>query len=682
MKILATGLALAAAVVLGIGAFAMLNLRALIGAHHDRLVARVARIVGRPLTVAEIVPSWWPLGIRLRGVTVGEDPGFGVEPFLTADGVVMGVRAWPLVRGRIEAAGVTLEAPRLRLVRDTNGNWNVETLGSPPPEKDGEGRSKSKERRVAFRVPFEWIVGVALSRVSDGTVTVEDRRRAALVPLVFRHVTIQATDVRLGATARMHAEASLFAPDARDVRLDVRADALGETDLEHASFAATLEVSDADLSALSDGLGRERVASGKLRRIAIEAGGTLERLRATLAIEAVDPALRAGAFPLGALQPLTLRADVARAHDAITIEDVRATIGTLAVHATGDARLDPARVALVVTSEREGHAELVLDRGTFTLREIAGNVAFEKDGVSFDPLAVQMDDVPLSLRGWVTGVEPLVLDLRIEGRPFGGTVAADVAVDATGGARAHVETAAVDLGAVATRFVPEIAGKIEGRMSGAAVVTGRLAAGSLAPGSLGGSGSVAVTNGRLRDVNLADRVVDEVEDLPFVPTLVSPETRARYAELFGSRDTVVESATVPFTLARGRVTTDRAVLVNPAYQITGDGWIDEGRALRFHGTVLLGASVSRTLRDDVRAAKYLATDDGRIGLPFVARGRLDAIRVEPDGKRLRSAGLEALLGTPGADAALPGAESKKKDRRRDEPLEDQVIERLQRLLRP
>ena len=60
--------------------------------------------------------------------------------------------------------------------------------------------------------------------------------------------------------------------------------------------------------------------------------------------------------------------------------------------------------------------------------------------------------------------------------------------------------------------------------------------------------------------------------------------------------------------------------------------------------MLLGASISRTLREDVHAAKYLAADDGRIELPFVARGRLGDVRVEPDGKRLRARGLEALLG--------------------------------------
>lgn len=681
MKVLAAGVAIVAAVVVGLVAFAMLNLRALIGAQHERLVARVEAIVGRPLSVGEIVPSWWPLGIRLRDVTIGEDPAFGTAPFLSADGVVMGVRAWPLVRARIEAAGVTLESPRLSLVRDAGGRWNVESLGGPPSEKSRDGGGKDKEPRLAFRVPFEWVVGVALSRVNDGTVTIEDRRRDALAPLVFRHVTMRATDVRLGATARMHLEASLFADETRDVRFDVRADALGETDLEHAPFAATLEVVDADLSALSDRLGRKHVASGRVRRVAIAAEGTLQQLHATIDLDAVDPALRAGVFPLGALQPITVHAALQRTRDAITIDDLRATVGTLALHATGDATPEPVRVALAVTSERDGRAELALDRGTVVLRAVEGKVAFERDGVSFAPLAVQIDDVPLSLRGWVTGVEPPALDLRIEGRPFGGTFAADVAVDAAGSVRGRVEAAAVDLSAAAARFAPEVAGKIEGRAGGAAVLSGRVVAGTVAPGSLAGSGSVEVTNGRLREVNLADLVVDEVQRLPFVPTLVSGETRARYAELFGNPDTVVESATVPFTIGRGRVATERAVLVNPAYQITGDGWIDEARALRFHGTVLLGASVSRTLRDDVRAAKYLATDDGRIALPFVARGRLGAVRVEPDGKRLRARGLDALLGPAGEGRAAPSADAKK-ERRRDEPLEEQVIERLEKLLRP
>ena len=210
----------------------------------------------------------------------------------------------------------------------------------------------------------------------------------------------------------------------------------------------------------------------------------------------------------------------------------------------------------------------------------------------------------------------------------------------------------------------------------------RLADGALVAGSLAGSGTLTLHGGRLRDVNLPDLVVEQIESLPFMPQLVSARTRSRYADLFASRDTVIESARVPFTIGHSRLSTEQATLDNPAYQITGKGWIDEARELRFHGTVLLGAAVSRTLRDDVRAAKYLAADDGRITLPFVARGRLGKVRVEPDAGRLRSRGLTALLGQSPGESGPASGDHARSDRRREAPLPDQVIERLERMLRP
>jgi hypothetical protein len=291
--------------------------------------------------------------------------------------------------------------------------------------------------------------------------------------------------------------------------------------------------------------------------------------------------------------------------------------------------------------------------------------------------------MPLEARGWVTGVDPLALDLRLDGRPFDGTFAADVALEASGAARAHVEAGAIDLAPAVKRLAPALAGRVEGRAGGAAALTMRVARGRVVPGSIAGNGSLTVARGRLRDVNLPDLVVEQIERIPLMPQLVSTRTRSRYAELFAGRDTVVESATVPFTLGHGRLTTADATLVNPAYQITGSGWIAAVDQLRVHGTVVLGASVSRTLRDDVPAVKYLVSEDGRVALPFVARGKSGRVWVEPDAKRLRTLGVTALLGAPAPDAERAPQDRRHRDRRREEePLEDKVIERLERLLHP
>ncbi len=678
MKVLAWMVGVVTVAVAALVAFAMLNLRALIGAHQDELVARVGRLVGRPVAVGSVVPSWWPLGIRLGNVTVGEDPAFGATPFLVAHGVVLGIRLRPLVSGRIEASGIHLDRPRLLLVRDDAGRWNVESLGvSAKPEA---ARAGAKDQRRGFRVPLEWIVGVALSQVVDGELVIEDRRRAA-PPIVLRHVDLRATDVHLGATAHVRVEAALFAAAAPDLRLDLRIRELGQHDPQHAPFTGRLALTDADLGTLAGWLGRAGDAHGRVRTLTIDAAGPLVQGRADVVLDAVDPTLAVAGIPIGRTQPLAVTATIGRALDRVSLSDVRATLGTLALRAHGDATLDPWRVALSVTSDAEGTASLVLDRTTLAIGALDGELALDRDGLALQPLRLRVDDAPLEVRGWVTDGAPATLELHVEGRPFDGTMTAEVALDGAGNARARVEAVGVDLAAALPRFAPELDRRVEGRASGGAVLTGQVADGRLVTGSVAGSGAITVEGGRLRDVNLPDLVVEEIERVPLMPELVSARTRARYAELFGSRDTIVDSADVPFTVARGRFASDRAVLVNPAYQISGKGWIDATEELRFTGTVLLGAAVSRTLRDDVRAAKYLAADDGRISLPFVARGRLGRVRVEPDGKRLRERGLTALLGDL-PDARDVPRDRRRRDDRRPEHLEDQVIERLERMLKP
>lgn len=681
MKVLAAVLGVVTVAVVGLVVFAMVNLRTLIGAHRDELVTRVGRMVGRPVTVGAVVPSWWPLGIRLRDVTVAEDPAFGAASFFAAESVVMGIRPWPLVAGRIEASGVHLDRPRLVLVRDGDGHWNVESLGVDGAEKEGDRGKTPKERRRGFRVPLEWVVGVALSQIDHGTVTIEDRR-AGRPPIELRQLHLRATDVYLGATAHLHLEAALFAADAPDLRLDLRVPELGQHDAQHAPFTAHVEVQDADLAMLGPWLGGTSAAAGRVRSVRVDAEGPVLQGRATVALDADDPALVVAGVPLGRTQPIAVTGTIAGALDAIRLADLRATLGTMVLRAEGEAVLDPWRVALTVTSEPKGRAALVLDRTELSIGELDGTLALDRDGLALQPLRLRVDDAPFTIRGWVTDADPATLDVHVEGKPFDGMLTADVAVDGNGAARARVEATAIDLAKALPRFAPGLQGRVEGRADGGAVLTARVADGRVAESSLAGTGTLTVRDGRLRDVNVPDLVVAEIEGVPLMPQLVSAGTRARYAELFGSRDTVVESADVPFAITRGRFTSDRALLVNPAYQVSGKGWIDAADELRFTGTVLLGATVSRTLRDDVRAAKYLAADDGRISLPFVARGRMGHVRVEPDGKRLRERGLTALLGeVPGGRDESPG-ERRRGERRRDEDLEERVIERLERMLKP
>ncbi|MEO6029846.1 MAG: AsmA family protein, partial [Candidatus Binatia bacterium] len=404
MRALTAVVAVVMLVVVGIAVFAMLNLRALIGAHRDQLVARVERIVGRPITVGAVVPSWWPLGIRLGQVTLGEDPAFGAGPFLVADGVIMSVRPWPLVHGRIEAAGVVLERPALTLRRNGEGEWNVASLGDSTRDGGADGGgAKRKERRHSFRIPLEWAIGVALSQVRDGTITIEDGRDGEAVQLVLRHVRLHADDVRLGAAARLRLEAAVFAADAADLLLDVRVPNLGERDVEHTPFTARLALTDADLGKVGVWVRRPDLASGRVGSLTLDAAGTLEALHASLDLRIDDPALRVGSVPVGAVQPATLQARVGRTTEALTIEMLRATLGGLVLQGHGEATEDPWRIALDVQSDSGGVAAVAVGGTTVEVSALDGRVIANRDGVALEPLHLTLAGVPLEARGWVTG---------------------------------------------------------------------------------------------------------------------------------------------------------------------------------------------------------------------------------------------------------------------------------------
>src|SRR6266850_6070233 len=111
------GVALIAAL-LALAVLVILNVRSYVASERHAILERAERILGRPLFVGAITPSWWPLGIRLHDVRLDDDPAFGGGTLATVPAVVIPIRLLSLASGTVEAAGLHLETPRVRLVRD------------------------------------------------------------------------------------------------------------------------------------------------------------------------------------------------------------------------------------------------------------------------------------------------------------------------------------------------------------------------------------------------------------------------------------------------------------------------------------------------------------------------------------------------------------------------------------
>ncbi|MGH7360461.1 MAG: AsmA family protein [Candidatus Methylomirabilales bacterium] len=98
------------------------------------IAAKAGEALGRPVSVGGVRLTILPgLGAEATDLSIGEDPAFGREPFLRAKAAQVRVAFLPLLRGRVEVSRAILEAPRLTLVRDTRGQWNVTSLGASKP---------------------------------------------------------------------------------------------------------------------------------------------------------------------------------------------------------------------------------------------------------------------------------------------------------------------------------------------------------------------------------------------------------------------------------------------------------------------------------------------------------------------------------------------------------------------
>ena len=110
-------------VALQVGVSLLVRTRAM----HAYLTAQLQSTFGRPVEVGNFSVQLLPAPqLNAEQVTVGEDPAFGNEYFLRADGLSAGLRWTGLLLGHFEFGTLSLSRPSLILVRNNFGKWNLE----------------------------------------------------------------------------------------------------------------------------------------------------------------------------------------------------------------------------------------------------------------------------------------------------------------------------------------------------------------------------------------------------------------------------------------------------------------------------------------------------------------------------------------------------------------------------
>jgi hypothetical protein len=118
----------------------------------SRIVSSISLALGRSVEVSSVSLRFLPQpGFDLENFVVHDDPAFGAEPVLRAQGVTALLRMSSLLRGKLEISTLNLTEPSMNLTRNSEGHWNLENLVERADKIAAAPTSKAKtEKRPAF----------------------------------------------------------------------------------------------------------------------------------------------------------------------------------------------------------------------------------------------------------------------------------------------------------------------------------------------------------------------------------------------------------------------------------------------------------------------------------------------------------------------------------------------------
>jgi len=151
-----------------------------------RLQTAMGGAVGRKVSLGHIRLALLSGSLAIDDVSIGEDPAFGTDPFITAKGVSVGVDMMPLITSRaLHVRSFRLDQPHVTLLRAANGTWNFSGLSAAA---SGPGQSPSAASSGGGDVTIGKVT-IADGEVRVGTTAKGDKVR------VYDHVDVELTGV-------------------------------------------------------------------------------------------------------------------------------------------------------------------------------------------------------------------------------------------------------------------------------------------------------------------------------------------------------------------------------------------------------------------------------------------------------------------------------------------------------
>ena len=438
--------------------------------------------------------------------------------------------------------------------------------------------------------------------------------------------------------------------------------------------------------------------------VTVRASGRPTNLALTGQVEATDGALRFGDFfhkPSGRVLALSTQAQLTP--QAVALRDITLNLHTLALTVSGNIGFDTPALDLTIDSNQadlaelhdllpllqdydaagsfETHLQVVGPLTTAQLPRITGTLSLQDGSLTPEQLARPLTDIQaaLSLTGQgaeLTGTTArigqsvLELEAQVDYADLqpGSSVADQVAtidrfklhafegrLEGSGqydfGAEpprlaVSAQVDAVNLTAFFRSALAQTDPPVQGTAALDLTVSGSGHTWDTLKPTLRGQGKAAITDGVVREFNLAEGVLSGLTGIPGLSLVLPQQLQEKYPEIFASPHTEFDEFAGQFSLGDGKITLDRLRIAARDFRTQAQGWMDFAQQVDATASLTLSHALSSDLMRVTKELRYIANAEDRVEIPFALAGVFPGVRPTLDarqiGRLLRRAATRAL----------------------------------------
>ncbi|MFA4984671.1 MAG: AsmA family protein [Candidatus Omnitrophota bacterium] len=148
--------------------------------------------------------------------------------------------------------------------------------------------------------------------------------------------------------------------------------------------------------------------------------------------------------------------------------------------------------------------------------------------------------------------------------------------------------------------------------------------------NLSGSGNIALSNAKLKNINILRTVLDKISIIPGLEEKIEESLSGSFKEKLTQTDTELSDADIPFVISGNRAIIKEITLGADEFLFRGEGEAGFDGSFSLKGAFLIPQELSAAMVSVVQQLEYLLNDDNQIYIPIGVSGKAPALKISVD----------------------------------------------------